>query len=103
MLPDTVSGKKRGWKGDNRDLWEALGAELTETPGRTVFSKVKAHCTWRDVQHGRITMFDFLGNSKADALAVGGAEQRDFATEVLRAAEDTREHCVAVHKEMVAI
>ena len=93
----------RGWKGDNSDLWERLSNVLTVRGQTLSFSKVKAHCTWTDVERGAISMFCKIGNAKADMLAVEASLEHDFHPAIVSAAAKTQEHTVALHKEMVAI
>ena len=76
-----IWGARGGWRGDNRDLWEAFSSEMKRTPDRVQITHVKGHATWQDVERGRTTMFDKLGNDGADALAVAGASGKGFCTQ----------------------
>ena len=73
--------RSNGWFGKKRpvanaDLWKQIDTLLEERqPLQVAFTKVRAHCTDKDVQEGRITAFDLAGNTAADELAVTGACQ----------------------------
>ena len=66
--------KERGWRGANSDLWQRLSASIAHNPTRIRVVKVKGHATWGDVSMGRISQFNKVGNSRADALAREGAD-----------------------------
>ena len=60
----------------NAELWVELDDILESRPaGDVLFTKVKAHCTNKDVQDGVVSKDDFIGNAAADALAVAGSQQ----------------------------
>ena len=60
-----------GWGGDHADLWNMLTVELTCRSCEVDMFWVKGHATRRDVQMGRSTSEDKVGNDGADLMAGG--------------------------------
>jgi len=72
-------------------------------PADVVFTKVKAHCSQKEVRNGLITAFDLAGNSAADALAVAGACQWRPDAGEREAAWRRASAAISVQKMMVDI
>ena len=80
-----------GWRGDHADLWNMLVVELESRSCDVVVSWVKGHATRRDVQMGRTTSEDKVGNDGADELAVAGAASHRVQSEVVTSARKRRD------------
>ena len=64
---------------------------------------MKGHAKQIDVDRGRTTHEDKVGNDGADALAVAGANMHRATTEVVEAAKDRMRDAVSVQRMMLAI
>ena len=76
---------RKGRDIQNKDLWQMLGELLARrAPYMVLITKVLGHASAEDVQMGRTSLADKLGNDQADALAVAGSFLRssDWATRV---------------------
>ena len=58
---------------DHSDLWSLLAHELHSRVSSVRVSWVKGHAKQIDVERGRTTSEDMIGNNGADELAVAGA------------------------------
>ena len=67
------------------------------------FAKVKGHCTDADVQRGRATLEDKVGNDGADDLACAGADEHAIDNAVATLARHQHLAAKGVHSMMVAI
>ena len=76
---------------------------MKRAPDRVKVTHVKGHATWQDVERGRTTMFNKLGNDGADALAVQGALARDFAPSLLRVSNEVKDHSQKYQAEILNI
>ena len=63
---------------------------LQHCPNRVIVTKVRGHASWADVHMGRVSMADKVGNSRADQLAVRGAEEHGHNHIVNTALERSR-------------
>ena len=92
-----------GWHGDNADLWNVLASELSSRGSAVHVSWVKGHAKQVDIERGRTTEEDKLGNDGADALAVKGAQLHPVPSEVLESATQRKQWASAVQQMMVAV
>ena len=92
-----------GWHGEHADLWNALAKELSSCSSDVQVSWVKGHAKKIDVERGRTTEEDKLGNDGADALAVAGAKLHPVPSEVLGSARQRKQWATAVQQMMVAV
>ena len=89
--------------GDHRDLWSALAHELQVRTTTVSVSWVLGHAKPIDVERGRTTECDKLGNDGADALAVQGALQHRVSRTVIQDAKRRCEMARDVHRMMLQI
>ena len=80
-----------------------LTVELTCRSCEVDMSWVKGHATRRDVQMGRTTSEDKVGNDGADLMAVVGAASHRVPSEVLTSAKKRRELAKRTQQMMVNI
>jgi len=92
-----------GWQGDHADLWRMLGCELSARVCDVEVLWVKGHAKDIDVQRGRTTHEDKVGNDGADALAVAGAAAHRVPPEVVAAAKARQKMAKQTHEMMVTI
>ena len=89
--------------GDHRDLWSALAHELQVRTTTVSVSWVLGHAKPIDVERGRTTECDKLGNDGADALAVQGALRHRVSQTVIQDAKRRCEMARDVHRMMLQI
>ena len=92
-----------GWQGEHADLWDALACELLSRASDVTVSWVKGHAKQIDVNRGRTTQEDKLGNDEADLLAVAGAAMHCAPADIVAAAKERRDLAKRTHAMMVAI
>jgi len=93
----------RGWTGEHADLWNLLAVEQRSRVSLVSVSWVKAHATQIDVDRGRVTYEDKIGNDGADKLAVAGASLHQVPSEVVVHAHERRKLAINVQRMMVCI
>ena len=93
----------RGWQGEHADLWDKLACELSSRACDVQVSWVKGHAKDIDVERGRTTREDKIGNDGADKLAVAGAAAHSVLPEVIACAKSRRDLAKRTHEMMVAI
>ena len=92
-----------GWQGEHADLWDMLACELSSRVCDVHVSWVKGHATEIDVERGRTTREDKIGNDGADKLAVAGAASHQVLPEVVACAKARRQLAIRTHEMMTAI
>ena len=93
----------RGWDGAHADLWNLLVAELRSRLSVVSVSWVKGHATQIDIDRGRSTYEDKLGNDGADKFAVAGASQHQVPSELVVVAKERKQLATKVQRMMVSI
>jgi len=88
---------------DHTDLWALLASELATRESHVSVSWVLGHAKPIDVQRGRTTLADKLGNDGADALAVQGAVLHEIDADILSQAQQRCETARQVHRMMLQI
>ena len=97
------TGKLRG-KNENNDLWALLVKELAGRSQSDVFVVwVRGHAKTCDVQSGRTTLQDKMGNDAADVLATSGAMLHSVPCEIARAASTRRSWATCVQRLFLAL
>ena len=91
------------WHGDHADLWNLLASDLRVRSSAVQVSWVKGHAKQLDIDRGRTTKEDKMGNDEADALAVAGAKLHAVPSEVLEAAKTRKESGIRVQQMMVTV
>eukprot|EP00973_Karenia_brevis_P087599 12147579-Karenia_brevis.AAC.1 len=76
---------------------------MTRPIGSIQFTKVRAHCTWKDVTLARTTREHKLGNDFADYLARQGAAKHSFDVDLHRRVINGKVLTKSVHSMMVEI
>ena len=92
-----------GWPHDHADLWNTFAREMRSRATRVCVSWVKGHARRVDVERGRATEEDKIGNDGADALAVAGAALHTVPVEVVGSARQRRQCATSVHKMILAV
>jgi ribonuclease HI len=93
----------QGWQGEHADLWNMLACEVSSRACDVSVSWCKGHATWKDVDRGRTTSEDKIGNDGADKLAVDGAAKHRVPPEVVAAAKARRQTAKRTHEMMLEI
>ena len=73
-----------GWSGEHADLWNLLAKEIYNRASPVHVSWVLGHAKTIDVQLGRTTLLDKVGNDGADKLACDGAAMHAVDIHVAR-------------------
>ena len=79
-----------GWSGEHADLWNLLAKEIYNRATPVHVSWVLGHAKTIDVQRGRTTLLDKVGNDGADKLACEGAAMHAVDIHV---ASDAKARC----------
>ena len=97
------SWQSYGWNHDHADVWNRLALALQSRATDVSVSWVKGHAKSIDVERGRTTREDKIGNDGADLLAVAGAAMHVVDAEVVAAASLRKRNAIHVQQMMVAI
>ena len=92
-----------GWRGESADLWDMLASHVRARETNVTVSWVKGHAKKIDIDRGRTTWEDKVGNDGADELAVAGAESHDICFEVAARASQRKHVAKHVHEMMICI
>ena len=84
-------------------MWNLLASELSSRVHEVSVSWVKGHAKQIDIERGRTTWEDKLGNDGADEMAVQGASTHKVPAEVVARAKARRRIARETHEMMVAI
>ena len=87
----------------HQDLWSMLQNEIQLRSTEVSVSWVKGHAKEADIQRGRTTREDKLGNDGADGLAVAGAASHGVPLDIVNAAKRKRFMAINVHKFMLDV
>ena len=92
-----------GWPGESADLWDMLASELRARETTITVSWVKGHAKKIDIDRGRTTWEDKVGNDGTDELAAAGAEAHAVESEVTQSASLRKLGAKSIHGMMVCV
>jgi len=92
-----------GWRGESADLWDMLASQLRARETIVTVSWVKGHAKKIDIDRGRTTWEDKVGNDGADELAVAVAKAHEIPSEVTESASLRKLAAKRVHGMMVCV